>query len=256
MSFSFLDDNELLLPNILFIANAARQRAGYSVNEPTTGSDNGIHSDITNEFEQRLHDLLLQRTQLLNPIETNITPIELRDIESNKIMEFCIDYKKNKRKLDEVSDALNKIKDSKTKIDNAYRCITDSLMVMYDFVKDGSKDLYKDLVNNTGILQTKAKEVVCKNEPMLLDEQVKLCNYISECVNLFHLVEKEVIVKEKSGEDVVPSIQCPICYDKNVDHVYVPCGHTICGGCSKKVISNSCIICRKRAHAMPFFLSA
>jgi hypothetical protein len=37
---------------------------------------------------------------------------------------------------------------------------------------------------------------------------------------------------------------CAICFDREVDMVMVPCGHTTCNGCSDHNKTNKCMICR------------
>lgn len=40
-------------------------------------------------------------------------------------------------------------------------------------------------------------------------------------------------------------VACGICQDAEVDHVLVPCGHTICGGCLQRIAQDKCPFCRK-----------
>ena len=41
-------------------------------------------------------------------------------------------------------------------------------------------------------------------------------------------------------------VACGICQDAEVDHVLVPCGHTICGGCLGRMTREQCPFCRKQ----------
>jgi hypothetical protein len=208
------------------------------------------------EFENRLQNLLMQRTNLLNPLNQNVNPSIINEIPSNEILKFCGDYNENKIKLDQVSELINIINSNKNNINNAYKNIIEGLQVIFEFVKTNEtyRNLYKDLIVNIDELVKASLDSSSKNENTLLDEQTKISNYISECIQLFGIVDKEINKNKKNSEEKV-SITCPVCYEKNVNSVFIPCGHTICNICSNKVLSNSCIICRKKAKVIPFFLS-
>lgn len=261
MSFRYIN----LLPNDFL--NTSGDNLASRGNNNTVNAVNLQPIEIPmNEFELRLQELLVQRTNLLEPIGVNIgNPIEgnvgtstTNQIPTTEVLKFCNEYKENKQKQKTIGLAMKVLNENKEKIEGSYNIILENLRILFEFVKinDEIRALYNEIVNNVADLAAKSKEVVCKNENLLIEEQTKLSNYISECVELFSIVEKEKekLIDKTNNDDKV-SITCPICYERNVNSVYVPCGHTICNICNSNLLSHSCIICRKKAKSMPFYLS-
>jgi hypothetical protein len=49
---------------------------------------------------------------------------------------------------------------------------------------------------------------------------------------------------------------CPICQDRIVDRVFIPCGHTFCAECAERLADRHlCPLCRSVARPHRFFLS-
>jgi hypothetical protein len=243
--FSYIDDD--VIPGLLLIS--------------TTTNNQNTSSNLLNislsEFEEQLQNLLLQRTNLLNPLNQTVNPTIINEIPGNDILKFCGDYRSNNDKLTEVSNLISIINDNKKTINDAYKNINEGLKTIFEFIKtnENHRDIYSDIINNIPKLVSASLDSASKNELNLLSEQTKLSNYISDCVELFKIVETEMSKKLVKKNDEKVNISCPVCYEKNVNCVYIPCGHTICNICSTKVISNSCIICRKKAKVIPFYLS-
>jgi len=58
---------------------------------------------------------------------------------------------------------------------------------------------------------------------------------------------RETITKGIQGivkPDDMAKKMCPVCFDREVDAVLVPCGHTYCNGCSEYDRNNKCPQCR------------
>jgi hypothetical protein len=234
MSFSYVEDNDII-PNVFLL---------------TSELENPIR-----DFEYRLSELLTQRTHLLQPL--NSTTV-INQIPTNEVISFCGDYKDKKRKLDHVASQIQILNDNKSKVEKSYNNVIEGLKTIIEFIKTNEDyiNIYKDIINKVVDLTSKSKEAVCQSEASLLEEQTKLSNYISECIELFGLVDKEISKNvEKPNIDEKISIACPVCYERNVNSVYIPCGHTICNQCCNKVFSQTCVICRKKAKAIPFYLA-
>jgi hypothetical protein len=233
MDYPFRDEHDVL-PSLLFIA----------------------HSSLTNpeEFESRFQELLNQRSQQIIPPPPlqQISPCDVKEIPKNDIMEFCAHYKENKEKLNNISKVLDKIEENKKIVNDAYKSVVDNLSKLIEF--HGNNESMIDLLNNISELKTRAYDIVTKDEALAKEEHKKLCDYLSQCVDLFGLIKKTLPKPEGASQELQAA--CPVCFDKQVDSVYVPCGHTICKDCGKKVRNLHCIICRKKASMIPFYLSA
>jgi hypothetical protein len=231
---SFLEDEEIS-PHLFLVTNN-----GSSVSE----------------FEQRLQELLLQRNQIRPFINNSnlITPFEITEIPVNPVLSFCSEYKTQLNNLENISKELNIINDNKKKLESANANILENLNVLLKFINEEPE--YDDIVNKCNNLYKMSKNTVSKNEGFLLCEQEKLTHYISTCIELFKLVEDtKPNTKLNTKSDTKTCISCPVCYERDVNNVFIPCGHTICSICSKKILSRICIICRNRANIIPFYLS-
>jgi len=56
--------------------------------------------------------------------------------------------------------------------------------------------------------------------------------------------ENEKDAHQADGSADIPPKTCPICLDREADTCCVPCGHTLCQECSKKVRAQKCGMCR------------
>lgn len=258
-----------------FLSAAANLNTGIillsdRVGSRTTHENNLIDISNNNDFEERLQLLLLERNNIMQqPIHQSPSQRNLDDsstplsIECESIMKFCDEYRIQKSKLDDISEQLSKINKGKKAINTSLEIIQSNL---YEIIKQTNNDqdiltLYKNVSDDVYHIYSRTNEIVCQNEPTLLAEQQKISDYIYSCINLLSLVKKDLApttnepVKVSETDEKSARLACPVCYDHEVNTVYIPCGHTICTTCCKKVKGSTCIICRKTAAAIPFYLS-
>jgi hypothetical protein len=67
---------------------------------------------------------------------------------------------------------------------------------------------------------------------------------------LLHLYQKHYLLREaislfKTGNQLTAEPSCPVCMNQAVDCAIVPCGHTYCFNCARRMMSE-CSICRGR----------
>lgn len=254
-----------------FLSAAANLNTGVLLLTHRASTPEINMNDISNDdFEERLQLLLSERNNIIQPIRQSSSQRSLDDsstpltIECEGIMKFCDEYRVQKSKLDEISDQLSRISDSKKSINTSLETIQTNL---YNIIKHCNNDqdiikMYKTLSDDVYSIYSRTNEIVCQNEPTLLAEQQKISDYIYSCINLLSLVKKDLVPDSNQPKKVSESderstrLSCPVCYDHEVNTVYIPCGHTICMTCCKKVKGSTCIICRKTAAAIPFYLSS
>lgn len=68
--------------------------------------------------------------------------------------------------------------------------------------------------------------------------------------NLLTLYQKHIMLREaiqffKTGQQPATEPLCPICIEDSIGTAIVPCGHTFCSNCAKRMISE-CGVCRGR----------
>lgn len=116
-----------------------------------------------------------------------------------------------------------------------------------DTVKSVFDDVAKKLVDFFGLSETsemlsalrnRACEMVTKLElDRFYEERNSLLQHYKVAVPLLSQVRQEFFGDSSS----IPS--CPICYENDVTHAVLPCGHCICEDCKKKVLT-TCFQCR------------
>ncbi len=60
---------------------------------------------------------------------------------------------------------------------------------------------------------------------------------------LLNSIRKSVVITEAAADGEQPAPTCPICISREVNHVSVPCGHTMCGTCIGRM-NHVCYLCR------------
>ena len=84
---------------------------------------------------------------------------------------------------------------------------------------------------------TTIRENVRKNEELM-----------SHLRRFFNIAKQQFTTNELDENDpdnsAVVDHPCPICYARTADHAFVPCGHVVCGECTKNGIRVQCLVCR------------
>ena len=60
-----------------------------------------------------------------------------------------------------------------------------------------------------------------------------------------HFWLREAIMLFKSGNQLTSEPTCPVCMNESVARALIPCGHTFCLNCTKRMM-NECCVCRER----------
>lgn len=72
----------------------------------------------------------------------------------------------------------------------------------------------------------------------------------SQYKTLLHLYQKHISLREaiqvfKTGSQLASEPLCPICINESVSAAIVPCGHTFCQTCARRMV-NECGVCRSK----------
>lgn len=120
----------------------------------------------------------------------------------------------------------------------------------------------KNISNNTFTFEIKNNKIknLSKEEETIIFNSLKnkYKKKINEEKKILEIIEYNRIIKQKELEDSFKNISidldnqkkeikkklnyCQICFDKDIDTVLVPCGHSYCRECIKN--SNICFFCR------------
>jgi hypothetical protein len=144
-----------------------------------------------------------------------------------------------------IKEFANKFKDIKHKLTGIEATILD-LERRKEMIRNTYSDVTKKLVEFFGFSETHESVMTLKRRAYDMVSNLDLDRYYEErnallehykvAVPLLEEVKNEFFAEEMKAS-------CPICYENNVTHVLLPCGHTLCDNCKKKVLS-SCYLCR------------
>ena len=145
--------------------------------------------------------------------------------------------------IKEFSESFREIK---TKLKGIETTVSD-LEKKRDTIKSVYDDTSKKLVDFFGMSETsemfaalrnRACEMISRlNLEGFYEERNKLLQHYKIAVPLLSQVRQEFFGNSSN----IPS--CPICYENDVTHAVLPCGHCICEDCKKKVLT-TCFQCR------------
>jgi hypothetical protein len=246
------DDQQNLIPsNIYLIGTQDSHPREFNISD----LESRLQTLVNHYLNPRPDRPSIEQQQNSSSSSHHIQPFTNVDthIPQSEIKTFCENYRENKKKFNEISNIMNKINEEKLNLESYLDNVKQNLHNMCKFnTDDSTKICMSSISEQVMTLYNSSKEIICKNEEQVKKQYEELCNFLSESISLFKTVENNV-----EGKKDVPttSISCPICYERSVNYVYVPCGHTLCGECYKQVRTFSCIVCRKNANAIPFFLS-
>lgn len=201
-----------------------------------------------NGFIEQAFNHLQDDWSALSSSNTNIHPVEhlTTEVKSNDPKVLLEKYHTIKDKLKQIEDfhkSLEKELEDVNRYNKAFdQTIFDSLRIF------GKKN--EDVPTLTGKLSTIVKseiEMETARLQSLLDEnkiqREKCVEEISDYVKL--LKECVNTLDETERHNFENPYLCGICVERNITHVFRPCGHTICQTCMNTQHMWNCHICRK-----------
>ncbi len=97
--------------------------------------------------------------------------------------------------------------------------------------------LYKSYMS---YIETEASTLQLEDKYLAMVEAYKRWNLTK---TLLKSIRSSVVVTEAAADGEQPAPTCPICISREVNHVTVPCGHTMCGTCIGRM-NHVCYLCR------------
>jgi hypothetical protein len=112
-----------------------------------------------------------------------------------------------------------------------------------NFLQNIIKIKYKisQMTEKYKILQNEIKD----NDTIPINDKLEIQNTIQSLLN--KIASYRMIIKDTEHKDDIFESMCSICQTDSITHCIIPCGHTYCNTCTKRVIANkNCYICRKQ----------
>lgn len=188
----------------------------------------------------------ITQEQLLQSLSEDIPVLDKNILEMKSTVD---DYRNlrnyNKYLLDEVIVVEKNIKDLEELQGRTSQTIVDYTNAV---LRNGilTKEEYSALqgkLEELRLLQRQATEK-CLNEykKHAMDLHAKLQKVSTQLTAYSEFIKTGV--KEMVGPDVKPN-SCSVCFEKEITHCFVPCGHTFCEGCIKQSDAKKCMSCRQ-----------
>jgi hypothetical protein len=151
------------------------------------------------------------------------------DLSIVNIKEFSDNFKDIKQKLSNIEVVIVDLESKREELLSKYEKVTKILSEFFGFSEN--MDMFS-------IIKKTTFDMISKLElEKYYEERTNLLNHYKVAVPLLNQVKDEFFKNSSTISN------CPICYEKNITYVMIPCGHTLCEDCKKKIISN-CFVCR------------
>ncbi len=207
----------------------------------------GEFSNVVNQQEQFNH-LQDDWTTLSGDSQTNIHPVE----------QITTEVKYNDPKV--LLEKYHSIKDKQKNMDEFHKTLEKELEDVKRFEKNFTQNIF-DLLRlfgkkgeDIGMLSGKLSTIVKGEIEMetvriqsLIDENKVQKEKITEDMSSYVKLLKECVntLDETERHNFENPYLCGICVERNITHVFRPCGHTICQTCMNSQHMWNCHICRK-----------
>lgn len=220
----------------------------------------GTSSDLIPEWqiigqhpplESAYQSILAERDEALVPLE-GARSLSEDDILCNTNLQTASLFKKLSQKSSETIKLLDTTNETKKSLNESLIKLEASIQNIKSICYNQEREV-DDVVKNQGLfLQTINTLVEKKNHDLDIkrEELEKERDDLSRKLNALRKVITTGIHDLVKPEDVQKKM-CPVCFDKEVNMVYVPCGHTYCNGCAELDRSRTakCPQCRSQINA-------
>ncbi len=189
------------------------------------------------DLDKRLEALQALRasTITLNKVDEALN-LDEKDVLQFPIIEFCEQFIKAKSAYKDKQALVDSLTQVKEEIDR-HKSVLSGIVFSLPLNPQEKEDIISTVTNY-------AYQCISKLELSKHLEQLQEYTRYYEVVNpLLTQIRKDLT--ETSLETDVPI--CSICFEEKISHAIVPCGHTICDDCRKK-LSGSCFTCRGSYH--------
>ena len=238
-----------------------------SLDEAFTVSDH-INDPRFNNIDLTQFDrVAVTRDYTLRPTDqfTNIDPTDIicanvaYDLqtctEEFDVSRLCSTFKINKSVLETLTKKHDNIKKEREDLGNQFQIILKNIMEFRVNVDRLSPEANTSVVTDViPILKDLEKQAGMQLDLKLSNLHDKLSR-----VEKAHDTTRELFrcaLAESKIEKTHENITCPVCFEKPVDRVFVPCGHTICQGCLKNASNpQKCCVCRGTGTTSTLYFS-
>ena len=181
-------------------------------------------------LESAYQSILSEREEPLVPLPST-TPLSEEDLLCNTNLQTSILFKKLSGKSKFILKDLENTNDTKKSLDESRVKLEKSLQNIRDICVDQpeNEELNKTYLPFINSINTVIKEKTCALD-LRRDELEKEKDTVNKKLNTLRGLITTGIQDMINPEDVQKKM-CPVCFEREVNMVLVPCGHTYCKGC-------------------------
>jgi len=202
-------------------------------------------------LESAYQSILTERDEPLGPLE-GAKPLSEEDILCNTNLQTATLFKRLSEKSSETIKELETVNETKKSLNDSLLKLESAIHNIKSICYTQDKKVEEVLKNEWAFLQSINKVVEEKTNELDVKRQEleKERDDLSRKLNALRKVISTGIHDLVKPEDVQKKM-CPVCFDKEVNMVYVPCGHTYCNGCAELDRSRNakCPQCRATINA-------
>jgi hypothetical protein len=200
--------------------------------------------ESTPDLESAYESLLTNRESLFTV--SDLPELSEEDKMCNKNLETSYLFKTLSDKAIQLNKQIVALVDNEVSLDdtllkfkNTNLTITNLCILHCDSSIESLQKKYLDLTADYNIIQTNMKKEINKKREKLEAELDTVNSKLNGIRKLIQLGIEDLI----KPEDVVKKM-CAICFEREVNMVMIPCGHTYCDACSKYDYRAKCPQCR------------
>jgi hypothetical protein len=201
-------------------------------------------------LESAYQSILAERDAGLVPLE-GAKPLSEEDILCNTNLQTATLFKKLSEKFNQVIKELETVNDTKKELGDCIVKLEKSIQRIKG-ICFGQNDVEEIVKCQLPFLNSINKSTNEKNITLDVRRQEleKEKDDLSRKLNALRKLITTGIHDLVKPEDVQKKM-CPVCFDKEVNMVYVPCGHTYCNGCAEidRTRGAKCPQCRATINA-------
>lgn len=209
----------------------------FGINNARISQPPFSYKDVLNDIKSDMMPLTKSEAEINDMNESE----KLKSDATHIIKKLIVTRAKSKEineKLKAAKDNLNKFKEVGNNFVKYHNDFFSMLVVNNPKIKDDRRSVNKMLKEADAIEQKHNKNI-----KMLEEEQKEVINLLTTLTTFIN-----TSLKQEMNEQELAAIQsgqkCGICIENDINLAFIPCGHTICSGCSTDV--SRCHICRAR----------
>ena len=212
-------------------------------------TNDAVESQTT--IESAFDSLLESRNTLLmsNPIVDDVLSEEdvlcNRNLQTSFLFKTLNDsYRKLNKEIEALVEDDKSLDDSSSKFKNSHSTLLYLCKTYQNHSTDTIHKSYMELAKDYNEVQgTIRKEIMTKRSA--LEKELDIVSTKLNSIRKLILTGIEELVKP----DDMTKKMCPVCFEREVCMVMVPCGHTYCDACSKYDYRAKCPQCRQTINS-------